>query len=206
MIDRGTDWLKKASKNSPDGLLITHAHPDHAAGLKNGFSAPVYATAEAWETMNDYDIKERVVIEPRHPFAIGPFIIEAFPVHHSIHAPAVGYRIRAGKRTLFYVPDLISIIDEKSALKNINLYIGDGAIITRTLLVRQKDHEPVGHSPIKEQLEWCKKNKVHRAIFTHCGTEIVTGNTAQTKLLVKELGTAVGVRASVAYDAMHLML
>ena len=34
---------------------------------------------------------------------------EAFAVEHSLRAPAVGYRIRSGRITAFYVPDLAAI-------------------------------------------------------------------------------------------------
>jgi len=38
---------------------------------------------------------------------------EAFPVEHSLRAPAVGYRVTAGRRAIFYGPDLVSIVDEQ---------------------------------------------------------------------------------------------
>ena len=36
MIDCGIDWTKKVWQLHPDAIVITHAHPDHAWGLKNG--------------------------------------------------------------------------------------------------------------------------------------------------------------------------
>ena len=42
---------------------------------------------------------------------------EAFPVEHSIRAPAVGYRVTAiGKGCVFYVPDVVRIYDRSAAL------------------------------------------------------------------------------------------
>ena len=35
MIDCGLDWLGKFEKLQPDAIVLTHAHPDHAWGLKN---------------------------------------------------------------------------------------------------------------------------------------------------------------------------
>ena len=142
LIDWGEDWLEKKPPRVA-GLLITHAHPDHVGGIAHGFPAPVYATHDTWERIKRFSLRERTTIISRKPFTIGPFMIESFHVYHSIHAPAVGYRIQAGKRTLFYVPDLIKIIDEEAALKNVDLYVGDGAIITRSLLVRTKNATPV---------------------------------------------------------------
>ena len=36
MIDCGIDWLNKFERFKPTAIIITHAHPDHAWGLKNG--------------------------------------------------------------------------------------------------------------------------------------------------------------------------
>jgi hypothetical protein len=46
---------------------------------------------------------------------------EAFPVDHSLRAPAVGYRITAGCAAIFYAPDLVSIVDEQEALSGLDL-------------------------------------------------------------------------------------
>ena len=34
MIDCGLDWLRKLRRLRPDAIVLTHAHPDHAWGLK----------------------------------------------------------------------------------------------------------------------------------------------------------------------------
>jgi glyoxylase-like metal-dependent hydrolase (beta-lactamase superfamily II) len=43
MIDCGLDWLGKFERLHPDAIVLTHAHPDHAWGLKNGAPCPVFA-------------------------------------------------------------------------------------------------------------------------------------------------------------------
>lgn len=116
----------------------------------------------------------------------------------------MGYRISAGTKTLFYSPDLISIIDEADALKDLTVYIGDGALTSRRMLVRKKEGIPVGHSPIKDQLAWCKAQGVQKAIFTHCGSEIVKGDREEKEELIHILGKAVGVKTMVAYDGMNI--
>jgi phosphoribosyl 1,2-cyclic phosphodiesterase len=107
MIDCGEDWLGRLGPISPHAILVTHAHPDHAFGLKDGANCPVYATVDAWREMAAFSIAERRTIAPREPFKIGAIGVEAFPVIHSIRAPAVGYRVRAGRAAIFYVPDLV---------------------------------------------------------------------------------------------------
>src|SRR5438128_1876349 len=43
MIDCGLDWLGRFKRLRPNAIVLTHSHPDHAWGLKNGASCPVHA-------------------------------------------------------------------------------------------------------------------------------------------------------------------
>jgi ribonuclease BN (tRNA processing enzyme) len=43
MIDCGLDWLGKFERLHPAGIALTHAHPDHAWGLRDGAPCPVHA-------------------------------------------------------------------------------------------------------------------------------------------------------------------
>ena len=40
MIDCGLDWLRRVRRLRPDAIVLTHAHPDHAWGLKDGAPCP----------------------------------------------------------------------------------------------------------------------------------------------------------------------
>ena len=89
MIDCGFDWLGKFERLHPDAIVLTHAHPDHAWGLRNGAPCPVYAPQETWRTLPNYKISDCHVIKNRAPIRICGITFEAFPVEHSILAPAV---------------------------------------------------------------------------------------------------------------------
>jgi phosphoribosyl 1,2-cyclic phosphodiesterase len=206
-IDCGLDWQRKLNKIKADAFVITHAHPDHVDGLKKGSPVPVYATRDSWKIMKRFAIKKqyRHKIIARKPFKIGAITFEAFHVIHSIKAPAVGYRITAGNVTIFCVHDLISIPQRHKALSGCKLYIGDGATILRPL-VRRKDSKIFGHTTIRAQLGWCKKEKVPRAIITHCGSQIVAANKKKIDEQIKKLGKERGVDAEVAYDGMKIIL
>ncbi|HEM62236.1 MAG TPA: MBL fold metallo-hydrolase, partial [Chloroflexi bacterium] len=146
MIDCGEDWLGGLGQVKPGAVLVTHAHPDHAWGLKEGAPCPVYATAEAWEDMESYEIEDRRVLQHREAEHILGMTVEAFPVWHSTRAPAVGYRITAGEASIFYVPDVVYIEDREEALRGVQVYVGDGATITRSM-VRKSDDHLIGHTP-----------------------------------------------------------
>ncbi len=205
MVDCGADWLDKIEDLNPEAIVITHAHPDHAGGLREGAPCPVYAPEAARHLVESYGVRERHVIEHRKEVSIGGIAFEAFPVEHSTRAPAVGYRISAGRVTIFYSPDVVYIHDRKQALSGARLYVGDGATLTRAM-VRKRNDALIGHSPIRTQLTWCQKEGVPRAIFTHCGSEIVGGDEQKIGSKVREMAEERGVQARIATDGMEVVM
>jgi len=205
MIDCGLDWLGKIERLGPSAIVLTHAHPDHAWGLRNGAPCPVHAPEKTWKSLQHFAVKDRRVIKERMPKKICGITFEAFPVEHSILAPAVGYRVTAGGARIFYSPDLVFIHERAAALKGVEIYIGDGATVTQSF-IRRRGKILIGHTPVRTQLTWCEKEGVDRAIITHCGSEIVTGDERQMMAKLRAMGTERGVEVKVAYDGMKLTL
>lgn len=205
MIDRGADWLLPGRSVSADAVLLTHAHRDHAAGLAAGSECPVYATAETHALLSRYPIEERTIVTRRMPFSLGGIVFEAFPVEHSLRAPAVGYRVSIPAAAVFYVPDVAAVAARREALRGVSLYIGDGATLTRPM-VRKRGPDLIGHASIREQLDWCREEGVPRAVFTHCGTGILRSDGRRVNALVRRLGRECGVDATVAHDGLVLIL
>jgi phosphoribosyl 1,2-cyclic phosphodiesterase len=205
LIDCGEDWLARLEALSPAAIVITHAHPDHAGGLRRGAPCPVYTTAQVWETMPRWNLPAREVLRHERMRVVCGLRITPFPVVHSLRAPAVGYRISAGGARLFYVPDVVSIPREREALSGVDLYVGDGATLTRPIL-RTRDGTRIGHIPIREQLVWCGRQKVPRALFTHCGSQIVRGDGRSLATTLAKMGRVHGVEARFAHDGMRLVL
>ena len=142
LIDCGLDWLGKFAALRPEAILLTHAHPDHAGGLKSGVSCGVYATAETWDE--------------RH-----------------------------------------------RAMSGVALYIGDAASITRPLL-RRRARAIIGHASMRDQLNWCHAERVQRAIFTHCGSQVVKSHGHSANARVAELGRERGVQVAIAHDGLEI--
>jgi len=97
------------------------------------------------------------------------------------------------------------IHDRSAALTHVQSYIGDGATMTRSF-VRKRGDTLIGHAAVRTQLGWCAKEGVPRAIITHCGSEIVTGDERMLAAKLHGMATERGVEACIAHDRMELIL
>jgi hypothetical protein len=90
-------------------------------------------------------------------------------------------------------------------MKDVRVYIGDGATFTR-LFIRKRGERLIGHAAMSVQLGWCAKRSVPRAIITHCGSEIVTGDERKIAAKLRAMGAERGVETRIAHDGMELAL
>jgi len=205
LIDYGEEHKDELKKIRPNWILITHAHPDHAFGLKEQeINVPVYLTKFSYDYIKNFPVKNFNVINVNKEFNLGLFKVRAYDVLHSLRCPAVCYKIRSKEKVIVYAPDLIDINDKKDALKNVDLYIGDGASLFRSI-VRRRGSKLFGHCSIKTQVNWCKKFGIKQMIITHCGKEIVEMQEDKLKNKLKEYSEG-KLEIIVAYDGMRVIL
>jgi hypothetical protein len=151
------------------GTLTRYGHP--SAGVPFAKSPRVAARAPRFPIPPPH----RRILEPRRPRRIAGVLFEAFPVVHSLRAPAVGYRITAGGIHVFHVPDVLDIPARSAARGRVSPYIGDGASIVRPI-VQRRGRRRFGHASIQAQIARCRGAGVRTAVFTHCGSQIVAGD------------------------------
>lgn len=203
VLDCGTDWLGRLRALAPTAIVLTHAHPDHAGGLAEGAPCPIYATQATWRSLDRFPIRDRRRMPLKKPVTIGGLTFQAYPVQHSIRAPAVGYRVSAKSGSFFYLPDVARLPNPSAALRGVGIYIGDGATLKQPM-VRMRNGVMIGHALIAAQLDWCAKAKVSRAIFTHCGSRIVRGDSRRLNAAVRKLARERGIDARLACDGDRL--
>lgn len=209
MVDCGESWRGHLDEVHPHAIVLTHGHPDHAFGLADGAPCPVFATADTWEQIDSYPLppEERGRLEARRACSIEGMEFEAFPVLHSVRAPAVGYRIRAGRAAIFYAPDVVWIPERAQAFRGIRVYVGDGATIARNMVRKHpQSGELFGHATVRQQLGWCAEEGVERMIVTHCGSDIVAGDERALGARLRTLAAERGVALEIAHDGMERVL
>jgi phosphoribosyl 1,2-cyclic phosphate phosphodiesterase len=159
-----------------DGVLYTHAHADHTAGLDElrqfnviqGERIPVWATAETASDLRqrfsyafdhsfsffggkpDLDLN---VFDPAAPFEAAGIEVWPIPINHG-RLPIVGFRIGG----LVYVTDVKTIPDASRPLL-------DNADVLVMTALRRDEH--VAHMNLDEALATIERHNPRRAFLTH---------------------------------------
>lgn len=181
LVDAGPDCraqLMAARVRGLDGLLITHAHADHIAGLDElravnramGAGLPLYASAE---TLTELQTRFAYVFQPPTPFFYRPVLLGQVVVPSGAvtlagmscelldldHGAMRSLGLRIGG--FAYTTDLIRMPPESLA----RLHHLDTWVVS---CMQPGDRNPV-HAGLDQVLDWWRVVRPRRTVLTHLG-------------------------------------
>ena len=154
LLDFGTSWKGKLKLFNPDYIWLSHAHPDHALGLKKEkVRIPIFMTVETSKKLpkDRFPFLDRRMVSGS--FKFGSIQAEEVPVKHSTVAPTSGLIVHTDEGKIGYFPDVLDILD-KSCLEGLSIYIGDGSSLTRNIVGGANGKG--GHASTSAQMAWCR--------------------------------------------------
>ena len=190
-IDSGPDFrqqMLRAGVNRLDGLVLTHEHKDHIAGLddvrafnfSSGLDMPVYSTARVQEalrrefhyifTRETYPGVPRVQLHEirNEPFRIGNDLWTPLPVkHHKL--PVLGFRLG----NIAYITDANYL--EPETWERIN---GVDVLVLNAL--RKEAH--LSHFTLSEALQIAEKVGARATYLTHISHQLGLHDEVQMEL------------------------
>jgi len=208
IIDCGPDFrtqMLRENVKKTDGILFTHEHADHTAGLddirplyfKQNKPVPIYGLPRVIEDLkkrfdyifteeNRYPGAPRVaenMLEPHQIFKLGNQSIEALPVMHG-QLPILGYRIA----NFAYITDAKTLPESTlQKLKNIDLLVINA--------LHHKVHKT--HLNLKEALDVVNIIQPKKTILTHISHHMG---------LYKEIANSLPDNVFLGYDGMKILL
>ena len=172
----------------PKYVLLEHVHEDVIGGLHElrALNPNVFATADTWDYLRKhyralsgqkgsfeeiynfsrYVIKDKSFMLGRDaPFTVGPVkVTHAKPGDPS----ALGFKILLGGKTIWHCSDVLKIPNHERVLKDVDIFIGDGASLTRGVKTKSDSRE-IGHASMEEQIKWAQDAGIKRIYFTQIG-------------------------------------
>ena len=176
---RGISEMLAQKHVKPRFILLDHIHEDAVGGLHE--LAPikpiVFTTKEIWEYIRRH-VKaiskqdkpfeeiynfERRILPSLKTIKLGNFVIKPLIILHSSkdQPDTMAYLIKLDDRLILNTTDIYDLPGKEKILKEVDIYIGDGATLTRDIGEQ--------HRSIETQIEWLKNAGVSRTLFTQIG-------------------------------------
>ncbi|MCK4697988.1 MAG: hypothetical protein KAT53_06775, partial [Dehalococcoidia bacterium] len=183
---KGISGMLGLKKVKPNYVLLEHVHDDVMGGLHElrQLNPVVFATKPAWDYLRRHyrDLSgekgrfeeiypfKRYIIKDR-PFRLGPFTVKGVKVQHAKPGDpkALGFRIDMGSKILWHCSDVYRIPNYKKVLKDVDIFIGDGASLKREIVQRHGGKTAYGHTSIEKQIKWAQEAEIPRIYFTQIG-------------------------------------
>ena len=130
-IEEGLNSIDRKTADI-EGILVTHEHIDHIAGLgvlARRYDIPLYATAGTIEAIMEVKSLGKIdtalfcIVDPGEKFTIGDMTIEPIAISHDAADP-VAYRVEQGNKAAAVMTDL-GYYDERivQKLKNLDVLL-----------------------------------------------------------------------------------
>jgi len=176
---KGIATMLGARKLKPRYVLIDHVHEDAIGGLHElrGIKPVVLTSKPIWDYFRrhygslsgqkgDFDELysfEKRVLPADKIVKLGSFTVEPIMVAHTSEGQpsALAFKINAGGTVVFHTTDVFNIPDQEKNLKNVDVYIGDGAQLNRDIGDQ--------HVSMEEQIGWAKDADIPQIFFTQIG-------------------------------------
>ena len=157
------------------GMLLTHEHWDHTAGIKYLPPLPIYCTKETYQNENV------VELEPYKSFQIEHFQITPVPTSHDVKNP-LGFIIENDEEKIFYLTDSGKItVKTLQKLKNADYYIIESnhdpemlMATNRPMFLKKRILSTKGHLSNEQSATYmckCIGNKTKEIVLAHLSEE-----------------------------------
>lgn len=158
---------KEYLKYSPQLILITHLHPDHAFFIRDREEYNIKSIVLAPENSKNF----KFITVCSAPVMIDDYKITPIPTQHSAKVKSQGYLIEKEGKRIFYSGDLVDISpDQYSLLENLDAVITEASFIRKGGLVRKTAWGvKYGHTGVPDLISLFSKF-THHIIFTHFGS------------------------------------
>ena len=208
---KGISGMLSALVNAvkPTYVLIEHIHEDVIGGLHElrSLNPTVFATKDTWDYIRKhyralsgekgrfediYPSKRKIIKD--QPFKAGPFTVNAVEVEHakSGDPAALGFKINMADNTIWHSSDIFQIPNQKEVLKDVDIFIGDGASLSKGILQN--------HTSIAEQIKWAQEAEIPRIYFTQIG------NVGKTHQELNDALHELAPNAEALYDGAEISL
>jgi phosphoribosyl 1,2-cyclic phosphate phosphodiesterase len=191
VIDTGPDFrlqMLREKITRLDGVLFTHGHKDHIAGLDDvraynfsqGINMPVYGSAPTLSQLrtefyyafeeNKYPGIPQLVLHEitDRVFSAGPVQITPLPVTH-LHMPVLGFRLK----DFSYITDANAI--PESTYERLQ---GTRVLVLNAL---QKENH-ISHFSLKQAIEVAQRVGAQKTFFTHISHKLGLHKTVEKEL------------------------